>query len=35
MSGAQALRGERLDYRPSFPSEPFAVAIAGCGKARR
>ena len=31
MSRAQAAAAERLDYRPSFPQEPLAVAIVGCG----
>jgi len=26
---------EALDYRPSFPEHPFAVAIAGCGAAAK
>src|SRR3954447_21736874 len=25
----------QLDYRPSFPAEPFAVAIVGCGAAAK
>jgi predicted dehydrogenase len=26
---------DRLDYRPSFPEQPFAVAIVGCGAAAK
>ena len=35
MSRARAPRADRLDYRPSFPQEPFALAIVGCGTAAR
>jgi predicted dehydrogenase len=32
---AGAPRAAALDYRPSFPAEPFAVAIVGCGPAAK
>ena len=35
MTRARAPGADGLDYRPSFPRQPFAVAIAGCGRAAK
>ncbi len=35
MSRAEAPRAAALGYRPSFPAEPLAVAIVGCGSAAK